>query len=413
LLKAPNVVDYDRAAMPTAQPAPIEAAAAVELDVSVVIPCLNEAVTIGICVDKAKRALDATHFSYEIVVGDNGSTDGSQAIAQERGARVVAVYDRGYGNAIKGAVTASRGRFLIMGDADDTYDFSAIAPFLGKLERGADLVMGSRFKGGIQPGAMPPLHRYFGNPLLTALLNLFFGAGISDAHCGLRAFTRAAYQKMDPKSGGMEFASEIVIRAAQEHMQIVEVPTTLYPDKRDRPPHLRSFRDGWRHLRFMLMFSPAWLFLLPGVACFLPGVALLFLLAFAEVTINGYTVGLHGSIFAALLTLLGTSILQLGIYAKVLFVGLKIGRDHFGTWFLRSFNFEVFLILGALMCLVGFGADAWVLYNWLRLGGVELPPQVTMRLMLSSTAIIVGAQSMFSSFFLSILRGGFTKVWVD
>lgn len=405
--------------MPRPQPARVEPLSAYpgevesEIDVSIVIPCLNEAVTIGVCVEKARLALEASGRSFEIVVGDNGSTDGSQAIAEEKGARVCNVPDRGYGNALKGAIEASRGRYLLMGDADDTYDFSAIEPFLKQLDAGFDLVMGSRFKGEIKPGAMPPLHRYFGNPLLTGILNLFFGAGISDAHCGMRAFTRRAYRKIDPASGGMELASELVIRAAQEHLQITEVPTNLYPDKRDRPPHLRSFRDGWRHLRFMLMFSPSWLFLVPGLACALPGAALLVLLAFAEVTINGYTVGLHGSIFASFLTLLGTSILQLGLYAKVLFVGHRIGKHQFGRWFLRAFNLETFLIIGLVLCLCGLTANAVVLYEWASAGGTVLAPQITMKMLLSSTAIIVGVQSMFSSFFLSILRATFTSIWVD
>lgn len=378
-----------------------------------IIPCLNEAATVGVCVQKASRALERAGLSYEVVVGDNGSTDGSQEIARASGARVCNVASRGYGHALKVAIAAARGRYLVMGDADDTYDFEGIAAFVAQLQQGHDLVMGSRFKGEIRPGAMPALHRYIGNPVLTAILNLFFGANVSDAHCGLRAFTQEAYARMAPKSGGMEFASELVIRAAQERLRIAEVPTTLDPDRRNRPPHLRSFRDGWRHLRFMLMFSPAWLFLVPGALFLGPGIFLLCALALVDITIADYTLGLHFSVLGSMLTLLGTSILQLGAYAKVVFVGQRIGSDPLGNWLLRSFRLEFFLIMGFLLGLSGLLGDGLVLYDWVQQGSVELPPPVTMRVLLFSTAIIVGVQSLFSSFFLSILRGAFTSVWVD
>src|SRR6266567_2936015 len=251
---------------------------AATLDVSVVMPCLNEARTIVTCIEKAHAALRGSGLSYEIVIGDNGSTDGSQELARAHGARVIDVPRRGYGQAYRGAIAAAAGRVIVMGDSDDSYDFLSVRAFIDKVNQGHDLVMGSRFKGKIDPGAMPLHHRYLGNPVLTGILNLFFHAGISDAHCGMRAFTRAAYERLGLKTGGMEFASEMIIRASQQGLRIAEIPTDLHKDGRDRPPHLRSFRDGWRHLRFMLLMCPAWLFRVPSVCLAGVGLALMVLL---------------------------------------------------------------------------------------------------------------------------------------
>src|SRR5229473_3305298 len=280
------------------------------LDVSVVMPCLNEAKTIVTCIEKAHAALRGSGLSYEIVIGDNGSTDGSQELARARGARVIDVPRRGYGQAYQGAIAAAAGRVIVMGDSDDSYDFLSVRAFIDKVNQGHDLVMGSRFKGKIDPGAMPLHHRYLGNPLLTGILNLFFRAGISDAHCGMRAFTRAAYERLRLKTGGMEFASEMVMRAAQEGLRIAEIPTDLHKDGRDRPPHLRSFRDGWRHLRFMLMYSPSWLFMLPGIVCAVPGALLVVLLPFMDLALFGIPLSFHFSILGSMLTILGMSVVQ-------------------------------------------------------------------------------------------------------
>src|SRR5262249_43333474 len=239
------------------------------------MPCLNEARTVGICVAKAKKTLESLGIRGEVIVADNGSTDGSQDIAREAGARVVPVSRKGYGSALQGGIDAARGTFIIMGDADDSYDFTQLAPFVARLRQGDELVMGNRFKGGIKPGAMPWLHRYVGNPVLTGILNLFFRTPIGDAHCGLRAFRKDAYQRLGLTTTGMEFASEMVVKASLSRQKISEVPIILYPDGRDRPPHLRSFRDGWRHLRFLLLMCPCWLYLLPALLLGLAGAALL------------------------------------------------------------------------------------------------------------------------------------------
>src|SRR6185436_15532418 len=234
------------------------------LELSIVMPCLNEAETVGHCIEKAQRFLAELSTKGEIIVADNGSTDGSDLTASSMGARVVRVEARGYGNALMSGISASRGRYVIMGDADASYDFSNLGLFLEKLREGFDLVMGNRFKGGIQPGAMPPLHRYLGNPGLTAIGKLFFKSPCGDFHCGLRGFSKTAIMKLYLRTTGMEFASEMVVKATLQNLRITEVATTLAPDGRSRPPHLRSWRDGWRHLRFLLLFSPRWLFLYPG-----------------------------------------------------------------------------------------------------------------------------------------------------
>jgi hypothetical protein len=260
---------------------------------------------------------------------------------------------------------------------------------------------------------MPLHHRYLGNPVLTGILNLFFRAGISDAHCGMRAFTKEAYARLRLKTGGMEFASEMVIRAAQEGLKITEIPTTLHKDGRDRPPHLRSFRDGWRHLRFMLMYSPSWLFLLPGVLLAVPGALLVALLPFVPLSLFGHPMSFHFSILGSLMTLLGLSVVQLAVFAQVVMVGKGIGESPLARWVLRAFQLEAFL-LGGLM-LIAFGAviDGQILLHWMRTDFGTVSARLTSLAMLASTAIMVGVQLLFSSFFIGILRGALTDVWVD
>src|SRR5467141_3976710 len=244
------------------------------VEVSVVIPCLNEANSLAYCVDKTIKAFREAGLSGEVVVADNGSTDGSIQIAEERGARVIRVSERGYGAALRAGIAAARGPFILMGDADESYDFADVPRFVEKLREGFDVVMGNRFRGGIKPGAMPPLHKYFGNPGLTTLLNLLFQAGIGDSYCGMRGFSRALYDRLDVRSSGMEFALEMIIKSAQIGARITEIPIVLWPDKRGRAPHLRSFRDGWRSLRFMLLYAPNWLFFLPGALLVAMGLAI-------------------------------------------------------------------------------------------------------------------------------------------
>src|SRR2546426_1750304 len=234
-------------------------------EVSIVIPCLNEAETLELVVSEVQAGIKDAALSAEIVVADNGSTDGSQGIAAGLGARVVAVEEKGYGSALRGGMTAARGKYIVMGDADGSYDFSSIGVFVNALREGNDFVMGNRFKGGIEPGAMPWKHRWIGTPVLSALARLFFRTPVGDVNCGLRALSKSAFMKLNLQTTGMEFASEMVVKASLHGLRIAEVPIVLRPDRRSRRPHLRSWRDGWRHLRFMLLFTPAWLFLIPGV----------------------------------------------------------------------------------------------------------------------------------------------------
>src|SRR5579883_1501900 len=299
-------------------PAVTPSPAAAEVEVSVVMPCLNEALTVEICVTKARDALLAAGVVGEVIVADNGSTDGSRELASRAGARVVPVSRRGYGAALQGGVAAARGRYVIMGDADDSYDFSRISQFIERLRGGDELVMGNRFRGEIRPGAMPWHHRYVGNPVLTGILNLFFRTGIGDAHCGLRAFRKDSYDRLRLTTPGMEFASEMVVKASLRGLQISEVPVVLYPDGRDRPPHLRSFRDGWRHLRFLMMSSPVWLFFMPSIVFDLIGLPLLCLLPFISITLFHHPFQMHFSLLGSTLVMLSFQLAQLGIFAKVI-----------------------------------------------------------------------------------------------
>jgi glycosyltransferase involved in cell wall biosynthesis len=271
------------------------------LEVSVVMPCLNEADTLATCIVKAQQALREDKIHGEVIVADNGSTDGSQAIATRLGARLVPVETRGYGYALMGGIAVAQGRFIIMGDADDSYDFADIRPFLTKLREGYDLVMGNRFAGGIKPGAMPPLHKYLGNPIRTGIGRLFFHCPVGDFHCGLRGFKKSSVLKMDLQTTGMEFASEMVVKATLMQMRIAEVPTTLSPDGRSRHPHLRTWRDGWRHLRFLLLYSPRWLFLYPNLFLVLIGLGLGAWIVPGPRTVGRVTLDVHTLLYAIVL----------------------------------------------------------------------------------------------------------------
>ena len=373
------------------------------VQVSVVIPCLNEANSLAICVDKAMKAFETGGLKGEVVVADNGSTDGSVQIAEERGARVVRVPERGYGAALRAGIEASQGSYIIMGDADDSYDFTDVPRFVEKLREGNDVVMGNRFKGGIQPGAMPWHHKYFGNPGLTGLLNLFFHAGIGDSHCGMRGFTRAVYDRMDLRSTGMEFASEFVIKAAQLGAHMAEIPITLWPDKRGRPPHLRSFRDGWRHLRFMLLYAPNWLFFGPGVVLLAFGLFLVFWLLPGPRQISSrITLDIHTMIFGVMFTLLGVQILSIGSFAKVFSYAERFDRNTVSLkrW-LKRVKLETGLALGGALFLLGFAGCAWVTWQWASSGFGPL--QQVRQVLFWSMWLFIGVQITFSSFFLSML----------
>lgn len=375
------------------------------LELSIVMPCLNEAETIATCVRKAMRFLADNGVAGEVVIADNGSTDGSQAIAAEEGARVVAVERRGYGNALMGGIGAARGRYVIMGDADDSYDFLALGPFLEKLREGYDLVMGNRFRGGIAPGAMPPLHRYLGNPVLSTAGRLFFRTRIGDFHCGLRGFSRDAYRRLDLQTTGMEFASEMVAKASIHGLRVTEVPTTLSPDGRGRPPHLRSWRDGWRHLRFMLLYSPRWLFLYPGAA--LAGIGLLAVLWLLPSSreVGGLRLDVHTLLYAALAVILGYQAVVFAVFTKVFAVreGLLPPHPTMEKLFERI-GLEAGLVLGIVLIAAGFVLSLVAVFDWHATGFGALDYAQVMRTTIPAMLMMtVGAQTVLASFFLSVL----------
>jgi glycosyltransferase involved in cell wall biosynthesis len=390
------------------QPARTDLSRSVE--VSVVIPCLNEANSLAFCVDKAVNAFRAAGLCGEVVVADNGSTDGSIQIAEEHGARVIRVAERGYGAALRAGIAGARGSFIIMGDADDSYDFSDVPRFVEKLREGNDIVMGNRFRGEIKPGAMPPLHKYFGNPGLTALLNTLFHTHIGDGYCGMRGFTRSLYDRLDLRSSGMEFALEMIIKSGQIGARIAEIPIILWPDKRGRAPHLRSFRDGWRSLRFMLLYAPNWLFLLPGAALMASGLFLVLWLLPGPRKISSHVVlDIHTMIFGVIFTLLGAQILSIGAFAKVFSYAERFDRRSVSLRrVLKRVTLETGLLLGGVLSLMGFAGCARVTWQWAASGFGEL--HEIRQVLFWSMWLFLGLQIIFASFFLSMLgisRGTF------
>ena len=372
------------------------------VEVSVVIPCLNEANSIGVCVDKSLHAFEQAGLRGEVVVADNGSTDGSIAIAEAHGARVVLVSQRGYGAALRAGIKASRGDFIIMGDADDSYDFTEIPQFVQKWREGYEVVLGNRFRGGIKPGAMRPLHQYFGNPGLTALLNTLFRTHIGDGYCGMRGFTRELYDRLDVRSTGMEFALEMVIKSAQIGCRISEIPIILWPDKRGRPPHLRSFRDGWRSLRFMLLYAPNWLFILPGALLSLVGLGLVLWLLPGPRHLSHNEFDLHTMIFGVIFTLMGAQIVSTGFFAKVFSYAARFDRNPVSLRrILRHLRLEHGLLAGAALFLAGFAGCAHVLWQWTASGFGHLFE--TRAVLFWSMWLFLGVQIIFSSFFISML----------
>lgn len=374
-----------------------------QIEVSVVIPCLNEANSIGYCVEKAIGAFQAAGLCGEVVVGDNGSTDGSIEIAEKLGARVVHAEQKGYGAALQAGIASSRGAFIVMGDADDSYDFTEVPRFVEAWRKGYDVVMGNRFKGEIKPGAMPWHHKYIGNPVLSGVLNVLFRANIGDSHCGMRGFTRAVYDKLDLRSTGMEFASEFVIKATQLGAKITEIPITLWKDKRGRPPHLRSFRDGWRHLRFMLLYAPNWLFLLPGALLGTIGLFLVFWLLPGPRRISANVVlDIHTMIFGMIFTLLGAQIVSIGAFAKVFSYSERFDRNPVSLKrVLKRVTLEMGLLLGGALALLGFAGCAWITWQWAASGFGPL--QAVRWVLFWSMWLFLGMQIVFASFFLSML----------
>jgi glycosyltransferase involved in cell wall biosynthesis len=370
------------------------------------MPCLNESETLARCIVKARDFLTRSGIDGEVLIADNGSTDGSQAIAAEHGARVIPVAEKGYGSALLGGIRAARGRFVIMADSDDSYDFSALDDFVAKLREGYALVMGNRFRGGILPGAMPPLHRYLGNPVLTAVGRLFFKSPCGDFHCGLRGFNREAMLRLDLQTPGMEFASEMVVKATISKLKITEVPTTLSPDGRSRPPHLRSWRDGWRHLRFLLLFSPRWLFLYPGLAMFVLGLLTMAWLLPQPRTVGSVTLDIHTLLYASLAVTLGFQSVMFWIFVKV--YGMREGIVPFDPSFHAlkgAITLERGLIAGGLLLLFGLVTGAYALSSWNLAGFGLLRPSETMRVVIpSATAILLAFQIAYGAFFISVLE---------
>ncbi len=372
------------------------------IELSIVMPCLNEVETLETCITKAKCYLDQNSISGEIVVADNGSTDGSQGIPEQLGIRVVSVQEKGYGSALRGGIAAAWGKYVIMGDADDTYDFTNLTPFIEKLRAGYDLVMGNRFKGSIRPGAMPALHKYLGNPVLTWIGRLFFSSPCSDFHCGLRGFRKAAITELNLRTTGMEFASEMVVKATLHNMRITEVPTTLSAGGRTRTPHLRSWQDGWRHLRFLLLYSPRWLFLYPGALLMLLGLMLgLWILAGPAGIFS-----IHTLLFAATAILVGFQAIAFAIFTKTFATseGLLPEDDRLNKVF-RYLSLEVGLIVGGTLLFIGIAGSVYSFSVWEAKSFGPLEPAHMMRFVIPSvTCIALGVQVIFSSFFLSVLR---------
>jgi len=350
------------------------------VELTVVMPCLNEAETLATCIDKAHAALRANSIAGEVVIADNGSTDGSQQIARDHGARLIPVPIRGYGAALNAGILAARGKYVLMGDADDSYEFNHLPRFLEQLRNGADLVMGNRFRGGIGPKAMPPLHKYLGNPVLSFLGRALFSVPIGDFHCGMRAFSKDAYERLALRTTGMEFASEMVVKSALLGQKIVEVPTTLQKDGRSRPPHLKTWRDGWRHLRFLLIYSPRWLFLIPGLVLMFVGLGLTAWLLPAERPFGHVNLGVDTLAYAAAAVLLGFQLVFFAIAAKVFAIteGLLPEDQSFDRWF-QYITLETGLIAGVLMVLAGIGIAISSVVSWSHTGYGPLPPVRMMR----------------------------------
>src|SRR5215472_3863628 len=369
------------------------------------MPCLNERLTLGICIQKALAAMERLGIQGEVIVADNGSTDGSQEIATRLGARVVPVESRGYGSALRGGIAAARGKYVVMGDSDDSYDFTQVGNFVHKLDEGYDLVMGNRFQGGIRPSAMPFLHRYLGNPGLSWLGRLFFNCPVGDFQCGLRGFRKDAIDGLNLQTPGMEFSTEMVVKATLFNLRIAEIPTTLSPDGRDRPPHLRTWRDGWRYLRFLLLYSPRWLFLYPGIALFLTGAIVCAWLLPGPQRVGSITFDYDTMLFGAMAMLVGFQSINFAAFSKVYATteGL-LPENPTLTRLYRYITLEVGLVIGAILMLAGaaiwiFGFGYWRSHQF-----GPLDPDKVLRIVIPGmVSFTLGVQIILSSFFTSVL----------
>jgi glycosyltransferase involved in cell wall biosynthesis len=375
------------------------------LELTILMPCLNEAETIEVCVAKAMGYLRRTGMAGEVLIADNGSDDGSQALAEAAGARVVAVPQKGYGAALMGGMAAARGRFVIMGDADDSYDFDKLDGMVDHLRAGADLVMGNRFQGGISPGAMPFLHRYLGNPVLSFIGRLFFSIPIGDFHCGLRGFSRDAMLGLGLQSPGMEFASEMIVKASLQGLRIEETPTTLRPDGRSRPPHLKTWRDGWRHLRFLLLHSPRFLFIYPGVALILLGLLGSALLARGAVRVSPrLELDIHSLVVACFAVLIGVQLVMFGALARryQMLEGVLPTTQRFEK-FLMGLSLEPILQAALVIFLAGALGASWAVFDWAGSGFGPIHYNGVMRvLVMSLTAVAVAIQLAAAGFLASV-----------
>ena len=375
-------------------------------ELSIVMPCLNEAKTVGSCVDKAFTFLRLNDIAGEVIVADNGSTDGSQTIAASRGARVVPAAEKGYGKALLAGIEAARGTFVIMGDSDDSYDFSALAGFVDRLRGGYDLVLGNRFRGGIEPGAMPALHKFFGNPALSLIGRTLYGSPSGDFYCGLRGFRRDAILSLDLDSPGMEFALEMIVKATIRNFRITEIPTRLAIDGRDRPSHLRSWRDGWRSVRLFLLLSPRAVFLYPGAAIFLLGVAGTLILFFGDIIIGSVGFAQHTMVMTAAAINIGFEAMLFWVFAKVIAIqrGLLL-HDPIFERLRRVMPLERGLALGVVLLVLGLSSFGAALAEWFNVGFGQLSSATAIRLVIVSGAtLVLGAQILYGSFFLYLLE---------
>lgn len=381
---------------------------AVNIELTIVMPCLNEAETLARCIEKARAGIQKAGVTGEVLIADNGSTDGSQDIAVNYGARVVPVTAKGYGSALRGGIEAAHGKWIIMGDADDSYDFSNITGFVQKLREGYDLVMGCRMpRGGgtIMPGAMPWKNRWLGNPVLSTIGRVFFKCPAQDFHCGLRGFSKTAYEKMELKTTGMEFASEMVIKGTFKSLRITEVPITLHKDGRSRPPHLKPWRDGWRHLRFMLIYSPRWLFLMPGLLLGLVGAIATVLLTFAPVRANGVSFDVGTLAVSSMLTIVGFQLVAFAFFTKVFAIaeGL-LPEDPKLSRIFTLFTLEKGIVIGLLVLLAGLGWLGRAVWIWQQTHYGVMDYAENLRRLIPAVALVVlGVQGIFSSFFMSVL----------
>lgn len=375
------------------------------LELTILMPCLNEVETLAVCIKKAHSFLITHNISGEVLIADNGSTDGSQKIAKDCDARVVDVPERGYGAALIGGCNAAYGKYVIMGDADDSYDFTNLMPFVERLRAGDDLVMGNRFKGGIKKGAMPPLHRYLGNPVLSGLGKLFLSPPppVGDFHCGLRGYNTERMRALELRTTGMEYASEMVVQAATNGYKISEVPTALSPDGRSRPPHLRSWRDGWRHLKFLLIHSPNWLFLYPGLALVVLGLVLGTLIVISPLNLFGVVLDINTLLYSAAMIIVGFNLISFHVYTKIYAVHVKFIKVDKN--FFAKINAENCALFGLCIAIFGVAMTILAFVLWGREGFGELSPEFFFRITIpAATFILLGVQIVFSGFFIDILR---------